>query len=40
MLVVIALLLISDIIAYSLFMMNNHRYEEWNDHRKEEWMEN
>jgi hypothetical protein len=40
MLVVIAVLLISDVIAYSLFTMNDHRHEEWNDHRQEEWIDN
>jgi len=31
MLVVITLLLISDVIAYSLFTMNDHKQEEWLD---------
>ena len=33
MLIVVALLLISDVIAYSLFTRNDHKHEEWMDNQ-------
>jgi len=33
MLLVIALLVISDVIAYALFTMNDHKHEEWMDYQ-------